>query len=146
MTFKDHDLVAPAAHAGIRYDERTQGTLQLFRTQQQLDGVAADGGQRRCVHVGRRDLLPAELERARRTCVLDDGDVEAEVRGRAARRLHAHVRLHAGDHQPLRPYRPDGHRELYAKITQRHWKYPPTIHLQLPHKSRQPQAGWSLPN
>ena len=27
---------------GIRYDERTQGTLQLFRTQAQLDGTAAD--------------------------------------------------------------------------------------------------------
>src|SRR6187431_1918230 len=27
---------------GIRYDERTQGTLQLFRTQQQLDGVGTD--------------------------------------------------------------------------------------------------------
>jgi D-amino-acid dehydrogenase len=27
---------------GIRYDERTQGTLQLFRTQKQLDGTAKD--------------------------------------------------------------------------------------------------------
>ena len=27
---------------GIRYDERMQGTLQLFRTQKQLDGTAAD--------------------------------------------------------------------------------------------------------
>lgn len=27
---------------GIRYDERTQGTLQLFRTQEQLDGVGKD--------------------------------------------------------------------------------------------------------
>lgn len=27
---------------GIRYDERTQGTLQLFRTQKQLDGVGKD--------------------------------------------------------------------------------------------------------
>jgi len=30
------------AQTGIRYDERTQGTLQLFRTQSQLDGTAAD--------------------------------------------------------------------------------------------------------
>jgi D-amino-acid dehydrogenase len=30
------------ARTGIRYDERTQGTLQLFRTQKQLDGTAAD--------------------------------------------------------------------------------------------------------
>jgi D-amino-acid dehydrogenase len=27
---------------GIRYDERMQGTLQLFRTQKQLDGIASD--------------------------------------------------------------------------------------------------------
>ncbi len=30
------------ADTGIRYDERTQGTLQLFRTQQQLDAAATD--------------------------------------------------------------------------------------------------------
>jgi D-amino-acid dehydrogenase len=30
------------AQTGIRYDERMQGTLQLFRTQAQLDGTAAD--------------------------------------------------------------------------------------------------------
>ncbi len=30
------------AETGIRYDERMQGTLQLFRTQAQLDGTAAD--------------------------------------------------------------------------------------------------------
>lgn len=30
------------ADTGIRYDERSQGTLQLFRTQKQLDGVAKD--------------------------------------------------------------------------------------------------------
>ena len=30
------------ADTGIRYDERTQGTLQLFRTQKQLDGTAKD--------------------------------------------------------------------------------------------------------
>jgi D-amino-acid dehydrogenase len=30
------------ADTGIRYDERMQGTLQLFRTQAQLDGAAAD--------------------------------------------------------------------------------------------------------
>ena len=30
------------AETGIRYDERSQGTLQLFRTQKQLDGTAAD--------------------------------------------------------------------------------------------------------
>ncbi len=30
------------AQTGIRYDERMQGTLQLFRTQEQLDGTAKD--------------------------------------------------------------------------------------------------------
>ena len=30
------------SHTGIAYDERMQGTLQLFRTQAQLDGAAAD--------------------------------------------------------------------------------------------------------
>jgi D-amino-acid dehydrogenase len=30
------------AETGIAYDDRTQGTLQLFRTQQQLDGIAGD--------------------------------------------------------------------------------------------------------
>jgi D-amino-acid dehydrogenase len=30
------------ADTGIRYDERTQGTLQLFRTQKQLDGTGKD--------------------------------------------------------------------------------------------------------
>ena len=35
-------LKALRADTGIRYDERSQGTLQLFRTQQQLDGIAKD--------------------------------------------------------------------------------------------------------
>jgi D-amino-acid dehydrogenase len=35
-------LKALREETGIRYDERTQGTLQLFRTQQQLDGTAKD--------------------------------------------------------------------------------------------------------
>ena len=35
-------LKALRAATGIRYDERTQGTLQLFRTQKQLDGVGGD--------------------------------------------------------------------------------------------------------
>ena len=30
------------AETGVAYDERTQGTLQLFRTQKQLDGIAKD--------------------------------------------------------------------------------------------------------
>ncbi len=35
-------LRALRADTGIAYDDRAQGTLQLFRTQQQLDGVASD--------------------------------------------------------------------------------------------------------
>ncbi|TFW09471.1 D-amino acid dehydrogenase, partial [Oxalobacteraceae bacterium OM1] len=35
-------LIELRAATGIRYDERTQGTLQLFRTQQQLDASAQD--------------------------------------------------------------------------------------------------------
>lgn len=35
-------LRALRAETGIAYDERMQGTVQLFRTQQQLDGVAKD--------------------------------------------------------------------------------------------------------
>ena len=35
-------LKALRAETGIRYDERAQGTLQLFRTQKQLDGVGKD--------------------------------------------------------------------------------------------------------
>lgn len=35
-------LKALRAETGIRYDERMQGTLQLFRTPQQLDGTGAD--------------------------------------------------------------------------------------------------------
>lgn len=35
-------LIALRADTGIAYDERMQGTLQLFRTQKQLDGTAKD--------------------------------------------------------------------------------------------------------
>jgi D-amino-acid dehydrogenase len=35
-------LIELRAATGIRYDERTRGTLQLFRTQRQLDSVAKD--------------------------------------------------------------------------------------------------------
>ncbi len=35
-------LKALRADTGIQYDERTQGTLQLFRTQAQLDGIRKD--------------------------------------------------------------------------------------------------------
>src|SRR6188508_1536584 len=35
-------LKALRASTGIAYDERSQGTLQLFRTQKQVDGTAGD--------------------------------------------------------------------------------------------------------
>ena len=35
-------LMQLRADTGISYDERTQGTLQLFRTQKQVDGAAKD--------------------------------------------------------------------------------------------------------
>ena len=35
-------LVALRAETGIRYDDRAQGTVQLFRTQKQLDGIGKD--------------------------------------------------------------------------------------------------------
>lgn len=40
---------------GIRYDERMQGTLQLFRTQAQLDGTAKD------IEVLKNDCVPYEV-------------------------------------------------------------------------------------
>jgi len=43
------------ADTGIAYDERAQGTLQLFRTQKQLDGTGAD------VEILRRFGVPFEL-------------------------------------------------------------------------------------
>jgi D-amino-acid dehydrogenase len=43
------------ADTGIAYDERTQGTLQLFRTQKQLDGTGAD------IEILRRFGVPFEL-------------------------------------------------------------------------------------
>jgi D-amino-acid dehydrogenase len=47
------------AEAGIVYDERTQGTLQLFRTQKQLDGIGKD------VEILREYKVPYEvLDRA----------------------------------------------------------------------------------
>ncbi len=52
-------MKALRADTGIRYDDRAQGTLQLFRTQAQLDGIAKD------VEVLRQYGVPFEvLDRA----------------------------------------------------------------------------------
>ena len=52
-------LKALRAETGIAYDERVQGTLQLFRTHQQLDGIAKD------VEILRQYKVPYEvLDRA----------------------------------------------------------------------------------
>ncbi len=48
-------LIALRAETGIAYDERMQGTLQLFRTQAQLDGTAKD------IEVLRQYNVPYEL-------------------------------------------------------------------------------------
>ncbi|MGO4714268.1 D-amino acid dehydrogenase [Bradyrhizobium sp. 2TAF24] len=48
-------LIALRNDTGITYDGRTQGTLQLFRTQAQLDGTAKD------IEVLRTDGVPFEL-------------------------------------------------------------------------------------
>ena len=48
-------LMELRAETGIRYDERTQGTLQLFRTQKQVDGAAKD------IEVLRADGVPFEV-------------------------------------------------------------------------------------
>ena len=48
-------MMALRADTGIAYDERTQGTLQLFRTQKQLDGTGAD------IEILRRFGVPFEL-------------------------------------------------------------------------------------
>ncbi|MFH1805931.1 MAG: D-amino acid dehydrogenase [Pseudomonadota bacterium] len=48
-------LIALRDETGIAYDHRTQGTLQLFRTQKQLDGIGKD------VDVLRADGVPFEV-------------------------------------------------------------------------------------
>ena len=48
-------LIDLRAQTGIQYDERMQGTLQLFRTQKQLDGIGKD------VDVLRRGNVPFEV-------------------------------------------------------------------------------------
>ncbi|HEX4273358.1 MAG TPA: FAD-dependent oxidoreductase, partial [Rhizomicrobium sp.] len=48
-------LIRLRADTGIQYDQRMRGTLQLFRTQHQLDGMAKD------VAVLRTDGVPFEI-------------------------------------------------------------------------------------
>ena len=48
-------LIALRAETGIRYDERTRGTLQLFRTRKQVDAAAKD------IEVLRADGVPFEV-------------------------------------------------------------------------------------
>jgi len=54
-TYSRDCLQALRAETGIRYDDRSQGTLQLFRTMRQLDGAAKD------ISVLRRFGVPYEL-------------------------------------------------------------------------------------
>jgi D-amino-acid dehydrogenase len=48
-------LIALRDETGVAYDHRAQGTLQLFRTQKQLDGIAKD------IEVLRQDGVPFEV-------------------------------------------------------------------------------------
>jgi D-amino-acid dehydrogenase len=48
-------LIALREETGIAYDHRTQGTLQLFRTNKQLDGIGKD------IEVLRADRVPYEV-------------------------------------------------------------------------------------
>ncbi len=58
-------MVALRAATGIAYDERMQGTLQLFRTQKQLDGTASDTSILDRYGVPYQLLRPRWLHRAR---------------------------------------------------------------------------------
>jgi D-amino-acid dehydrogenase len=57
-------LQALRAETGIDYEGRTGGTLQVFRTQQQLDGAAKDIAVLRDANVPFELLTPAELQSA----------------------------------------------------------------------------------
>ncbi|KVC65474.1 D-amino acid dehydrogenase [Burkholderia stagnalis] len=57
-------IQALRADTGIGYEGRTGGTLQLFRTQQQLDGAAKDIAVLRDANVPFELLSPAELKNA----------------------------------------------------------------------------------
>ncbi|HEY4351201.1 MAG TPA: D-amino acid dehydrogenase [Paraburkholderia sp.] len=57
-------LQALRAETGIHYEGRTGGTLQLFRTQQQLDGAAKDVAVLKEANVPYELLMPADLARA----------------------------------------------------------------------------------
>ncbi|HXZ06681.1 MAG TPA: D-amino acid dehydrogenase, partial [Paraburkholderia sp.] len=56
-------MQALRADTGIQYEGRTGGTLQLFRTQQQLDGAAKDIAVLEEANVPYELLTPAELSR-----------------------------------------------------------------------------------
>jgi D-amino-acid dehydrogenase len=57
-------LQALRAKTGIEYEGRTGGTLQVFRTQQQLDGAAKDIAVLKEAGVAYELLMPPELARA----------------------------------------------------------------------------------
>ena len=57
-------LQALRAETGIQYEGRTGGTLQLFRTQQQLDGAAKDIAVLEDANVPYELLMPGDLARA----------------------------------------------------------------------------------
>ena len=67
-------LIALRGETGIAYDERSRGTLQLFRTQQQLDGIAKD------VAVLEADNVPYEVLDAAGCMRAEPGLANSDVR------------------------------------------------------------------
>lgn len=57
-------LVELRAETGIQYDERSQGTLQVFRTHQQMDAIAGDIEVLKQYNVPFERLSPAECAQA----------------------------------------------------------------------------------
>ena len=86
-------LKALRAETGIDYDDRALGTLQLFRTQKQLDGTAKDIEILKQYGVPYRSARPRRLRQGRAGAGADAGKVRrrAAPAGRRDRRLlHVH--------------------------------------------------------
>ena len=87
-------LRALRAETGIKYDERSQGTLQLFRKQKQLDGTADDIAVLKQYGVPYEVLDPRRLHRRRTGARHVDGQVRrraAAAAGRDRRLPHVHA-------------------------------------------------------
>jgi len=74
-------LRALRAETGIRYDERSQGTLQLFRTHKQLDGIGGD------IEILRQYGVPFEVLDREGFCEVEPGLVHTRDKFVGALRL-----------------------------------------------------------